>query len=150
MMQANTFAAYTQALYEFWSSFLYNGEYLPAYISGHVPPDKEDHFPYWTYEVKHGEFGSTAIVTAFLWFQQSMEPTAPSAWSHIADVMSMVENAIPPAGRWITFAGGGVLLRRNGPNFISSYDPAQDSDGNVIESPIRGGRVSYTIQFFMK
>lgn len=149
-MEHNAFAAYNQALYEFWSSFLHEGQYIPAHISGHVPSDKENQFPYWTYEVKQGAYGSTAIATAIVWFQQSMEPTQPSAWSHINTIMGMVQNAIPEGGRWLTFVGGAVLLRRNDANFISSYDPEQEDGDNVTAAPIRGGRVSYTIQFFMK
>lgn len=142
--------ACNQALYEFWSSFLYEGRYIPAYITGHVPVDKEDNFPYWTYEVKQGAYGTTAIATAIVWFQQSLEPTDRSAWSKISDVLGLVEKAIPEGGRWITFVGGAVLLRRNDANFLSSYNPEQEDGENVTAQPIRGGRVSYTIQFFVK
>lgn len=142
--------AFSQALYEFWSSFLYQGAYIPAYISGHVPEDKADAYPYWTYEVKQGAYGTTAIATAIVWFQQSAEPTQPSAWAHITDVMNMVQEAIPEGGRWLTFVGGSALLRRNDADFISSYDPKQEDGENLLAQPIRGGRVSYTIQFFIK
>lgn len=146
-MEHNAFAAYNQALYEFWSSFLHEGEPIPVHVSGHVPSDQEDDFPYWTYEVKQGAYGSTAIATAIVWFKHYPED---AAWVHINNVMGMVQNAIPEGGRWLTFVGGAVLLRRNDANFISSYDPEQEDGDNVTAMPIRGGRVSYTIQFFVR
>lgn len=138
--------ATNQALYEFWSSFEYEGQLIPAYLSGHAPDSAS--FPYFTFESAQGAYGTTAILTAIVWFQTSLEPTDVSTQTRVAEVLGMVENAIPEGGRWLTFAGGGVLLRRNDASFLSYYNP--DEEDNDTIQPVYGGRVSYTAQFFVR
>lgn len=137
--------ACNQALYEFWSNFEYEGQLIPAYLPGHVPQNAV--FPYFTFEMGQGAFGTTAILNAFIWFQKSMEPSDLSTQMRVSEVLGLVEKAIPEGGRWLTFVGGGVLLRRNGGSFLSYYKPENENDTAL---PVYGGRVSYTVQFFVK
>lgn len=68
-----------------------------------------------------------------------------------ATLMDQIAAAIPLAGVWIEFSGGGVILRRNGPNWLSYYDPkADDNLDNPTGEPIIGGRISYSVQYFVK
>lgn len=137
-----------KALYRFWSQFTWDGAALPAFPTGRVPQGQA--FPYITFEVLEGEYFSTAVSPAFLWCQKPAESDM-NVMDQRATLMDQVAQAIPLEGVWITFPGGGVILRRNGPNWLSYYDPqAEDNVDSPAGEPIIGGRISYSIQFFVK
>lgn len=141
--------AFNRALYAFWSSFLHDGAFIPAYLSGHVPEDAA--FPYITFEVKQGSYASTGILTAFVWAQQAADADADAPQQVIGDVLAKVAEAIPEGGKMLSFPGGAVWLNRNDADFLSAYNPTEEDDVNTpTERPVYGGRVSYMAQFFIK
>ena len=136
-----------KAMYRFWSQFTWDRQPLPAFPTGRVPEGQA--FPYITFEVVEGAFLSTAFPTAFLWCQKPADVDM-NVMDQRATLMDQVAQAIPAAGKMLTFPGGGVILRRNGANWLSYYDPKEENKESPTGEPIIGGRISYTIQFFVK
>lgn len=137
-----------KAMFQFWRKFTYDGNPIPAFPTGRVPEGQE--FPYLTFEVVEGEYFSTAFPSAFLWCQKPSDVNM-NVQDQRATLMDQVAEAIPQEGVWLTFPGGGVLLRRNGPNWLSYYDPkTEDNVESPTGEPIIGGRISYSVQFFVK
>lgn len=118
------------ALYNFWSGFG-----LPAYRAGRVPTGAE--YPYITFDVVSGEFGSRTILTANNWHK------APGATTAAADLLDAIARKIPNSGFLLPVDGRGYLIiYRNGADFQSYV--ADEEDKDVI-----GGRTSYEVHFYV-
>jgi hypothetical protein len=134
-----------KTLYKFWSQFTLDGAPIPAFPTGRVPDGQA--FPYITFEVVEGEYFSTAFPVAVLWCQKPPEANI-NIQDQRATLMDQVAEAIPLGGVWLTMPGGGVILRRNGANWLRYYDPPPDDV--PTGEPVIGGRISYSIQFFVR
>lgn len=133
---------------EFWNSFEWNGQKIPAFPTGRAPKDQP--FPYITFDVQHGAYFSTGFPTAFIWCRQPSD-NSYNVQKQRAQIMDAVASKIPPvSGSMLTFSGGGIRIRRNGPNFMSYYDPKEEDN---IESPtgepVIGGRISLEVTYFV-
>lgn len=119
-----------EALYQFWSGFG-----VPAYRAGRVPTDAE--YPYITFEVVAGGFGSRTILTAHNWHK------APGATAAAADILDAIAREIPDSGFLMPVEGRGYLaIYRNGGEFQSYVKDQEDPD-------VIGGRTSYEAHFFL-
>lgn len=125
-----------QALYAFWSQFLYGNTPIPAYLSGKVPNNAT--FPYITFEVQKGDIFSASVLTAFIWVKAG---SGINANAIRASIMDDIARAIPMQGTRMNFNGGYVTIFRNPSTFMSYYDDPEDS--TVI-----GGRISYEVHFY--
>lgn len=125
-----------QALYAFWSQFLYNNVSIPAYLSGKVPNNAT--FPYITFDVAHGDGFSSSVLTAFIWIKAG---SGINANAIRASILDDIERAIPITQTRIDYDGGFAYLSRNDTDFITYYDDPEDA--SVI-----GGRVSYIVRFY--
>lgn len=133
---------------EFWNSFEWNGQKIPAFPAGRVPDEQA--FPYFTFEVQQGAYFSTGFPTAHIWCRQPMD-NSYNVQAQRAEIMDAVSARIPSiSGCMMTFDGGGVRIRRNEANFLSYYDPKQEDN---IESPtgepVIGGRISLEVTYFV-
>ncbi len=128
--------AFHQALYAFWSQFLYGTKTIPAYLSGKVPKDAT--FPYITFEVAHGDGFSFSVLTAFVWVKAE---SGINANQIRASILDEIERAIPITQTRIDYNGGFAYLTRNDTDFITYYDDPEDA--SVI-----GGRVSYIVRYY--
>lgn len=128
--------AFHQALYAFWSQFLYNSKPIPAYLSGKVPNNAT--FPYITFAVQKGDIFSASVLTAFIWVKAG---SGINANQIRASIMDDIARAIPMQGTRINFTGGYATIFRNTSAFMSYYDDPEDA--SVI-----GGRISYEVHFY--
>lgn len=133
---------YSDALYEFWSSFTDDGAPIEAYLRGHAPDDAL--FPYITFENIQGAAFGRAPTMAFIWIQQSPGINVKEKRDSF---FAQVKAAIPESGRILRYDGGMAVLYRNRDDFVASYNPPDD-EGSVTAFPVRGGYVSYEIAFY--
>ncbi len=125
-----------KALYTFWSGFYCEGRVIAAYVSGEVPDSAV--FPYITFEVKAGACFGVGLLTAIVWCKQE---SGESVHAQRAAILDSIAEAIPASGARLAHPGGMALLHRNTADFISYYDDPTDPT-------VKGGRVSYQIQYF--
>ena len=133
---------YSEALYQFWAGFTDDGAPMEAYLTGHVPDDAL--FPCVSFENIQGAFFGRVPTSAFVWIKQSHGVNVTRKRDAFFE---QVKAAIPESGRVLRYDGGVVCLYRNQNDFVSAYNPPDESD-SVTGSPIRGGRVSYEIAFY--
>lgn len=135
-----TYTDLSQALFQFWSQFTWDGKPIKAWRQGHVPVNAD--LPYITYSVGQSPFGGASIKTAFVWCRHSPGSNVNAQRSTILD---QVANAIPETGTVIQTHSGGMWLQRN-VDFLSDYDPPNESADEG--EPIIGGRISYIINCY--
>ena len=138
---------YSEALYQFWSSFTDEGAPMDAYLTGHVPDDAL--YPCVTFEnIQGAAFGRIPTV-AFVWIQQNPGVSASMVGTHASSdaFFAQIKKAIPESGRVLRYDGGIAVLYRQTDEFLRAYDPPE-KDGEVTAFPIRGGRVGYEIAFY--
>lgn len=123
-----------KALMTFWQQFG-----IPVFLSGCV--DDQTAFPYFTVNITDGNLLGSTILTATSWHRREDTESWTGVMTERLDLMDSVKAAIPAGGRFLTFAGGFAILRRNDADFISYI--VDETDPAVI-----GGRVSYEVQFF--
>ncbi len=126
-----------KALVAFWSQFSYKGTLVPAYFAGMVPNNAE--FPYITFSVSRGDAFSQGINTAFVWFRRE---NGESPLPKCAEMLDSIAEAIPYAGKVILADGGRAILYRNGSDWQTYMQDADDPD-------VLGGRVSYQINYYL-
>lgn len=131
------------ALLDFWSSFKWGGEKIPAFPAGRVPDDQP--FPYITFEVIEGAYFGMALPTTYVWCKQPTD-NSYNVMAQRAEILDEIAKAIPEGGRLVRFADGMIRLERNDTNFISYYDePSTDQTAE----PVIGGRVSVAAHFYI-
>lgn len=126
-----------QALYGFFSQFTHDGKAIPAYYAGMVPNNAA--YPYITFSVSRGEAFSQGLNTAFVWFRRE---DGKSPLPRIAAVFDQVADAIPAGGALLKIDGGCVAIYRNGPDWLSYMQDAEDPE-------VWGGRISYQINYYL-
>lgn len=126
-----------QKLFSFWSQFTYDGKLIPAYYAGMVPDNAE--FPYITFSVSRGDAFSQGINTAFVWFRRE---NGSSPMPKCAAVLGQIAEAIPRSGVMLKTAEGRVILYRNGSDWQTYMQDAEDPD-------VLGGRTSYQINYYL-
>lgn len=134
------------ALLEFWSSFQWKGQSIPAFPTGRVP--KNQAFPYFTFDVAQGSYFTFSVPTAFIWCRQPMD-LSYNAQAQRAEIMDAVAAAIPEGGRKISFEGGMVIIERNDANFLSYYNPEAQEDESPTAEPVIGGRISCIVRYYI-
>ena len=150
-----TYTDLSQALYQFWAQFEWDGMPIPAFLQGHVPDDDEIErmygraYPYITYSVGMGDFNGTSVQTAHVWCRQ--QPGA-NVNAQRAAIVDQIGKAIPAhVGRVFALAnGGGMWITRN-VDFATNYTPPRDSNNQEDEvegEPVIGGRISYLIKCY--
>ena len=135
---------YSDALYQFWSSFTDEGAPIEAYLSGHIPDPSDVVFPYITFENIQGAAFGRAPTMAFIWIQQGPGINVKEKREAF---FAQVRAAIPESGRVLRYDGGMAVLYRDKNEFIKSYNPPDDEE-SVTAYPVRGGRVGYEIAFY--
>lgn len=131
------------ALLEFWSSFEWQGEKIPAFPVGRVPENQP--FPYITFEVIQGGFFGVSLPTTYVWCKQPSDGSY-NVQAQRADILDQIAKAIPESGKMVRFDGGMVRLERNDTNFLSYYD--EPNTDNTTE-PVIGGRVSVSAHSYI-
>lgn len=126
-----------QKLFAFWSQFTFDGKPVPAYYAGMVPNNAE--FPYITFSVSRGDAFSQGINTAFVWFRRK---NGESPLPKCAAVLDEIAEAIPRSGVLLKADDGRVALYRNGPDWQTYIQDAEDPD-------VLGGRTSYQINYYL-
>lgn len=133
---------YSDALYQFWSSFTDEGAPIEAYLSGQAPDDAL--FPYVTFEnIQGGCFGRSST-SSFVWIKQWPGVNVKEKRDAFFE---QVKNAIPESGRVLRYDGGIAVLYRQPNEFLRAYDPPEN-EGDATEAPVRGGRIGYEIAFY--
>ena len=133
---------YSEALYQFWSSFTDGGAPMDAYLTGHVPDDAL--YPCVSFEnIEGAAFGRIPTVS-FVWIQQNPGVNVKEKRDAF---FAQVKKAIPESGRILRYDGGMAVLYRQTNEFLRAYDPPE-KEGEVTAFPIRGGRVGYEIAFY--
>lgn len=126
-----------KAIVAFWSQFSYEGKAVQAYFAGMVPNNAE--FPYITFDVSCGEAFSQGINTAFVWFRRV---DGESPLPKCAEILDSIAKAIPHSGKVILADDGRAVLYRNGSNWQTYMQDAEDPD-------VLGGRTSYQINYYL-
>lgn len=130
---------FSEALYQFWSSFTDDEMPMDAYLTGQVPDGAI--FPCVSYNLVEGSWGRTPA-TAFVWIRHRAGVNVKEKRDSFFE---QVKKAIPVSGRVLRYDGGMAVLYRNQSEFLSAYDPPGEND---TFEPIRGGKVSYEIAFY--
>lgn len=119
-----------KALYSFWSQFG-----VKAYLSGEVPTDAL--FPYITFNVEEGSFGTATFLTAFTWHKTKSYNVERT------NLLDLIRQAIPESGTTLKLDNdkGLLKLERNTATFMSYYDDADDKE-------VKGSRISYQVSFY--
>ena len=104
-----------QALTKFWESFG-----LAAYDENSVPSgENKPSYPYITYNVITGSFGSDISLTASLWYKSS-------SWAAITNKADEISRAISLGGVILTYDDGAIWIKR-GDSFAQRMDDPNDS-----------------------
>lgn len=107
----------SEALYNFWSGFG-----LTAFERNAVPTKGEDGapgFPYLTYDVEAGGFGSVMPLTASLWYRSS-------SWREAEEKGEKIFGYIGRGGVFLRFDGGVLWLKRGDSFAKRSGDGSDD------------------------
>lgn len=126
-----------QALFDFWSQFSFDGKSIPVYYAGMVPVGAQ--FPYITFSVSRGEAFSQGINTTLVWFRRE---NGESPLPKCAAVLDSIAKAIPDSGNLIRTSGGKVAIYRNGSDWQTYMQDAEDSD-------VWAGRTSCQINYYL-
>lgn len=147
-----TYTDLSQALYQFWSQFEWDGSPIPVYKQGYVPEDADGNviasFPYITFSVGMGDFGGESVQTAFVWCKQG---EGMNVNAQRAGILDQIAQQIPPeVGRLYRLANGGAIWIRRNVDFMSDYSPTtKENEATTVDGePIIGGRVSYILRTF--
>lgn len=142
----------SQALYQFWSQFSYDGVPIPVYKQGYVPQDEKGNvtasFPYITYSANLGDFNRETVLTAFVWCRQT---EGLNVNAQRAAILDQIAQQIPPqVGRLWRLANGGAMWLSRNVEFLSDYTPptTENNATSVEAEPIIGGRISYILRTF--
>lgn len=105
-----------EALYQFWSGFG-----LVAMEENSIPTDDADRpdFPYLTYTVATGDFGTEVALSASLWYRSA-------SWVDVNAKKDEISRAIGYGGTFLPSDGGGIWLKRGTPFSQSTGDPADN------------------------
>lgn len=104
-----------QALTKFWESFG-----LTAYDENSVPSgENKPTYPYITYNVVTGSFGSDLALTASLWYKSS-------SWEAITTKADEISRAIGLGGVILTYDDGAIWIKR-GDSFAQRMNDPNDS-----------------------
>lgn len=87
-----------QALHSFWSSFG-----LTAYDENTVPDDAT--LPYVTYSVSVGDYGSSIMMPASLWYRSQ-------SWKAITEKANEIEKYIGLGGKIVKYDDGALWIKR--------------------------------------
>ena len=103
-----------QALQSFWSGFG-----LTAYDENSVPSgENKPSYPYITYNVITGSFGSDLTLTASLWYKSS-------SWAAITEKANEISRAIGLGGVILTYDDGAIWIKR-GDSFAQRMNDPND------------------------
>lgn len=141
-----TYTDMSQALYQFFSQFSYDGVPVAAYKQGHVPNDAP--FPYFTFRVSMGDFNGTSFPAAFLWCKHS---PGINVNAQRAAILDMVATQIPPVvGRMYRAHNGGAMWIKRNEDFLSDYEPPDDTDESATDEgePVIGARIALAVTTF--
>lgn len=147
-----TYTDLSQALFQFWSQFVWDGKPIPAFLQGHVPDDEDIKemygrvYPFITYSVGMGDFDGTSVQVAHVWCRQ--EP-GMNVNAQRATIVDQIGQQIPAhVGRVFPLVnGGGMWLMRN-VDFATNYTPQKDTTTEVEGEPVISGRISYLIKSY--
>ena len=104
-----------QALTKFWESFG-----LTAYDENSVPSgEHKPTYPYITYNVVTGSFGSNLALTASLWYKSS-------SWEAVTTKADEISRAISLGGVILTYDDGAIWIKR-GDSFAQRMNDPNDS-----------------------
>lgn len=104
-----------QALQSFWSGFG-----LTAYDENSVPSgENKPSYPYITYNVITGSFGSNLTLTASLWYKSS-------SWAAITEKANEISEAISAGGKIIPYDNGAIWIKR-GNSFAQRMGDSDDT-----------------------
>ena len=104
-----------QALTKFWESFG-----LTAYDENSVPSgENKPTYPYITYNVVTGSFGSNLALTASLWYKSS-------SWEAITTKADEISRVIGLGGVILTYDDGAIWIKR-GDSFAQRMNDPNDS-----------------------
>lgn len=104
-----------QALTKFWEGFG-----LTAYDENSVPSgENKPAYPYITYNVVTGSFGSNLSLTASLWYKSS-------SWEAITNKADEISRAIGLGGVILTYDDGAIWIKR-GDSFAQRMNDPNDS-----------------------
>lgn len=104
-----------QALTKFWESFG-----LAAYDENSVPSgENKPSYPYITYNVITGSFGSDISLTASLWYKSS-------SWAAITNKADEISKVIGLGGIMLTYDDGAIWIKR-GDSFAQRMNDPNDS-----------------------
>lgn len=144
-----TYTDLSQALFQFWSQFTWEGKPIKAWRQGHVPLDANGNFavdfPFITFTVRMPEYSRQAILTAFVWCKQA---EGMNVNAQRAAILDQIGAAIPAhVGRLYSMANGGVMWLTRNVEFQSDYSP-DDKTTEIEGEPVIGGRISYILNAY--
>ncbi len=140
-----TYTDLSQALYQFWSQFVWNGSPIPVYKQGYA---EKNVFPCITFSVSMGDFDGTSIQSAFVWCKQE---EGMNVNAQRASIIDQIARQIPPVvGRIFKAANGGAMWIGRNVDFVSDYSPPEGEDESTETDgePVIGGRISYTVRTY--
>lgn len=109
-----------QALINFWSQFD-----ISAYDENTVPDRKTIDYPYITYEVLVGDFGSDISASASLWYRSS-------SWAAITEKCNEISKAIGSGGILVKYDDGAMWIRKSNTFAQRMGDPDDDSIRRIV------------------